>query len=331
MRRAALFCPGRGSYTKKSLRSLPADDPWVAAAEAIRASYGLEPLLALDGAARFDPPLHLQPKHVSPLIYLATMLDARAARAEWDLVCVGGNSMGWYTALAVAGALPFEDGFRLVQEMSILQQEEGGGGQVIYPLVDDAWHRDPRLVAAVDATLAASGGEALPSIDLGGYAVLAGSEAGVDHLLRALPPVEMGPTLYPFRLAQHGPYHTRFVARVAERARAALAGLDWRPPEIALVDGRGARHSPWSSDPDAIAAYTLGPQITEPYGFGASVRVALREYAPERIVLPGPGNSLGGVVGQVIVAEGWRGIRSRAEFEKVQESGEPLLHSMRRM
>lgn len=330
MKRAALFCPGRGSYTKKSLRSLPPDHEWVLLADALRAQYDLPPLTALDGAPKFDPPLHLQPQHVSPLIYVATMLDAAQAKREYEAVCVGGNSMGWYSALAVAGALSFEDGFRLVQEMSILQQEAGAGGQVIYPVIDDQWRADPRLLLAVREALTSSNGEALPSIDLGGYAVLAGSEAGIEHLLKALPPVEMGPSLYPFRLAQHGPYHTPLLGPVAERAQATLLRLGFRAPEIALVDGRGALFSPWSSDPDAIAAYTLGAQIVEPYRFSASVRTALREYAPDRIVLPGPGNSLGGVCGQIVCAEGWRGVRTRDAFEAIQSTPEPIVHSMRR-
>ena len=57
------------------------------------------------------------------------MLDAQTAMTEGRCVAVAGNSMGWYTALAVTGALDFDDGFRLVQEMSLLQEELRGGGQ----------------------------------------------------------------------------------------------------------------------------------------------------------------------------------------------------------
>ncbi|TAJ10306.1 MAG: ACP S-malonyltransferase, partial [Planctomycetota bacterium] len=117
--RAALFCPGRGSYTEKSLRSLEsadarARDEALARADALRRELGLGSLRELDSAARFDPSLHLDPLNVSALIYVVTWLDALRARAEHELVVVGGNSMGWYSALAVAGSLSFEDGFRLV-------------------------------------------------------------------------------------------------------------------------------------------------------------------------------------------------------------------------
>jgi malonyl CoA-acyl carrier protein transacylase len=338
-RRVALVCPGRGSYAAASLGSLPPDHPFVGRAEELRSRYDLEPLLALDGADRFDPVRHLRPANASPLILLASLLDAEQALADHEVVAVAGNSLGWYTALAVAGALAFDDAFRLVQEVALLQElpveEDGGGpgGQVIYPLTDADWLPSPELEAAVAAALdedGAAGGRVFPSIDLGGYAVLAGDEPGLRRLLERLPPVRVGERLFPLRLAQHGPYHTPLVGHVAEAARVALDDLRWRPPRMTLVDGRGARWTPWSTDPAALRDYTLGEQLTTPFDFATSVTVLLREEAPDLLVLPGPGNSLGGICGQLVVAEGYRGIRTRAHFDAAQASDEPVVLSMRR-
>lgn len=330
--RAVVLCPGRGSYTEASLRSLAPDHPYVRAAERLRAEVGLEPLLALDQAERFEPARHLRPAHVSPLIYVKTMLDVERARAAHDPVAYGGNSMGWYTALAAAGALSFDDGFRLVQRMSMLQEAHANGasagGQVIYPVIDEEWREDAERTVAIDAALAAAGGAAFPSIRLGGYRVLAGTNAGIAHLLKALPQVRLGKVTYPFKLAQHGPYHTHLAAPVAEAARAELAGLEFRAPDVTLIDGRGRRHTPWSADPSALAAYTFGAQVTTPYDFTATVRVALREYAPDRLVLPGPGNTLGGVVGQVLIEERWGGFDSKAAFLAAQASSTALVESL---
>ncbi len=330
MTRAALFFPGRGSYTKRALRSLPEAHPFLDPAELLRREYGLPSLVELDRAASFHPPTHLLPANAAPLIYLVSMIDAEGARGRHEIVCMGGNSMGWYTALAAAGALPFEDGFRLVQEMALLQQEHPDGGQLLYPLIDDQWCRDPRLVEAVGRALAASPGEAFCSIDLGGYSVLAGTEQGLKRLQAMLPPVEMGAHAYPMRLAQHGPYHTPLLDAVAAKAADRLAGLGWRAPQITLIDGRGRRHTPWSTDLEELRDYTLGEQVTSPYDVALGFRVLLREYAPARIVLPGPGNTMGSIAAQALIAEGWRGIRSRAEFEKSQESADAIVESMRR-
>jgi len=333
VKRIVILCPGRGSYTEKTLRSLPDSHPWIDRAEALRRERGLPSLVELDRAAKFDSKLHLLPENVSPLIYLVSMLDSAARMQEDKCVAVAGNSMGWYTALAVAGAISFEDGFRLVQDMSILQkqhQERHGGGQIIYPLVGDDWRRDEQRARDVSAALDASNGTAMASIDLGGYAVLAGSEAGIAHLLATLPKVKVGATMYPFRLMQHGAYHTPLVAEVSERARQSLAAMRFGRPLVTLIDGRGARFTPWSTDVDELRDYTFGAQVTTPYDFALSIRVGLREYAPDHLVCPGPGNSLGGVCGQVVVNEGWRGVRTKDDFQRVQDGDAPILVSMRR-
>jgi acyl transferase domain-containing protein len=246
-------------------------------------------------------------------------------------VCIGGNSLGWYTALAVGGALSFDDGFRLVQEMSLLQQEHAGeGGQILYPLVDEHWLAQPALRESVHDALASSGGAALPSIELGGSVALAGTEAGIAHLLRTLTPVKRGAISYPFRLMQHGPYHTPLVAEVSRRAGETLRRLDFRAPHTTLIDGHGRRYTPWSCDVAALVDYTLGAQIVEAFSFATSVRNALREHAPDCLVLPGPGNTLGGVCGQLLALDRWRGVHDKASFESLQAADRPLVVSMRR-
>jgi [acyl-carrier-protein] S-malonyltransferase len=328
--RAAIFCPGRGSYTESSLRSLPAEHPWVECAERLRAEYGLPSLLELDRAASFQARVHLRPANVSPLIYLISMLDAAAAKASHHVAAVGGNSLGWYTALAVAEALSFEDGFRLVSEIALLQESRADGGQILYPRVGDDWRVDPAREAAISAALSAASGRAFESIRLGGVTVLAGTEEGLRVLESSLPKAKLGKNSYPFRLLQHGPYHTPLLEDVAIAARDRLAGLEWHAPKLLLIDGAGRRHAPWSRCAAGLREYTLGEQITTTFDFTASVRVGLRETAPDVIVLPGPGNSLGGVVGQCLVEEGWRGIRDRAGFDAAQSGAKPMVISMRR-
>jgi malonyl CoA-acyl carrier protein transacylase len=332
--RAALFCPGRGSYTEAALGSLPRDHEWVLEAEELRASLELPSLLELDGAERFRPSQHLVPENASPLIFLVSMLDAVRAAEEHRLVCVGGNSLGWYTALAVSGALSFSDGLRLVQTMGRLQaahqRETSPGGQILYPLVGDDWRRVPAREAAVSAALSAHPGEVFPSVHLGGQAVLSATEAGLAALQRELPRLKLGKNEFPLRLAHNGPYHTELAAPVAEEARRALTELEFRAPRVTLVDGRGRRHTPWSADPSELLEYTLGPQVTTPYDFTAGVRVALREHAPDCVVLCGPGNTLGSIVGQILVAERWRGITDKPAFEREQGGERPPVLSMRR-
>jgi malonyl CoA-acyl carrier protein transacylase len=330
MKRALLVCPGRGSYTERAMGTLPKDHELVQPAERMRAEFELEPLLDLDHAVRFEAKRHLRPANVSALIYLISYLDAAAAAERHRIVAIAGNSMGWYTALAVSGALDFEDGFRLVQHMALLQEQHAAGGQILYPLVDEDWRAVPERRELVTGALAELEGQAFPSIQLGSFAVLAGTDDGIRALQAKLPKLTQGGTPYPLRLQQHGPYHTPLLEPVSVAARELLAGLTFRAPEATLIDGRGRRSSPWSADLEELRDYTCGAQVTTPYDLALSLRVGLREFAPERIVLPGPGNTLGGIVGHALIAEGYRGIHSKSDFQALQASDDPLVESMRR-
>src|SRR3546814_6073704 len=58
-------------------------------------------------------------------------------------------------------------------------------------------------------------------------------------------------------------------------------------PTIPMVDGRGHIWRRFSSDPAEIRDYSFGHQILAPYDFALSVQVAVREYAPDVVILPG--------------------------------------------
>jgi len=328
MSRFAVVCPGRGSYTELTRGRLSREHPLVQEADELRRRSGLTPLTELDHEGSFEPAVHLGAMHASPMIWLTSLIEAREAMESGSCVAVLGNSLGWYTALAVAGVLSFEEGFELVQGMAELQEAASAGGQLLYPEVGDDWRPDPERIEGVEAALAGADGQAFRSIRLGGVAVLAGTEQGVEHLLSALSPVQLGRTRYPLRLPGHGPFHTPLLEDVARQARERFADLHWQRPTHTLIDGRGHRHSPWSADPAALADYTLGAQVVDTFDFSCALRVALRELAPEQLILPGPGNSLGGVCGQILVAEGWRGVRSKEDFDELQSGESAVLSSL---
>jgi acyl transferase domain-containing protein len=330
--RSILVCPGPDAYGPAWLGALSADHPALRAADAIRTEYGLEPLGELDEAP-FDPRRHLRPANAAALAFIVTLVDAERAAEDHRLVGVLANGGGWPAALAVAGALPFEDAFRLAQELALLREDAlgAGGGQVIYPLRDADWLPAPDQQAAVADLLADRATErrrVYESIELGSFAVLAGDEAGVAQLIERLPAVSLGGRQFPLRLAAQGPDHSPLADAVADAAADRLRSLAWRRPEHTLVDGRGSRWSPWSTDPAALRDYSLGAQLTGTHRFATALRVALRELAPDMVVVAGPRSSLAGIVGQMVVAEGFHGLRSRSAFEAAQRSGAPVVLTM---
>lgn len=335
-RQAALVvCPGRGTYGKAELGYLKrfhADkDALVGGFDRLRAERGQPTLSELDGAERFSPALHTRGDVASPLIFAASYADFLAIdRSRFDIAAVTGNSMGWYTALAVAGAVGAEQGFRIIDAMGENSQAGEAGGQVLVTLVDEEWRELPRLreqVVALAETIDARDGCSLyVSIELGGMIVFAGNETGLAALLAEAPPT---PARDPLRLVNHGPFHTPLMAGSSERALAQLPSAWFGSPEAPMIDGRGHVWRPFAAEPRALHDYTFVAQILETYDFTRAIQVAVREHAPDRIILLGPGDTLGGAIAQALIAIQWRGLRSKRDFQEMQAS-DPYLLAMGR-
>ncbi len=318
---AVLFCPGRGSYgkdelgfVKRTLRAGPVADA-LAACDSFRRSQGRPTLTEIDGADKFRPGLHLEGENAAELIYFGTMAHVEQLRERYDIVAVAGNSLGWYTALPASGGLDATNGWRLVATMAALQKQ-AAGGQVLTTTVADDWQPSLALRIAIEAVVHAlqDRGEEWYcnySILLGGHVVIAGTEAAMPELLTHLPKVKVGERDFPFRLAGHGPFHTKLCRGVSTQATQMLAELPVTMPRCHLIDGFGNVHSPWSADPRELLRYTTTQQVTETFDFTACVRTAMREFQPDVLLCAGPGSSLRAPVGHCVLAEGWRGHRDK--------------------
>jgi [acyl-carrier-protein] S-malonyltransferase len=323
--RALVVCPGRGSYGRAQLGSLP-DHPILAALDSFRAQLGRPTITSLDRAGEFTLTTHAAGENASLLTFAATALDLAAIdRDKVDIVGVTGNSLGFYTALHAAGALDLAAGARLVETMGHYQHHNVIGGQLMYPIVDDDWRPSPALAAVVDAALDHPG--MFVSIRLGGTMVLGGDAAGLAHARGVLPPLERGGLRYPAQLPLHSAFHTPLMRPTAERAD--LADLALRSPAVPLIAGDGVIHRPWAS-PDTLWDYTLGPQLLAPYDFSLAIATAVKSLGPDAILLPGPGDSLGAAIAQILITMRWRGLTSRADFTALQASDTPFVLAMAR-
>ena len=333
---ALVVAPGRGTYGKGELGSIArlhgarfAD--LIANFDAQRTDRGQPTVTELDGAERFSVANHMRGDVAAPLIYTATALDYLSIdRERYDVVAVAGNSMGWYSALALGGAVSIEDGFRISNAMGLNSQTHGPGGQILLQIVDEDWRPVPglrdRLLALV-ADIGARPGHALAlSIDLAGMLVIAGDEDGLAALLAEAPPT---PGRDPMRLAGHGPFHTPLMVGSANKAKAELPASLFTGPAIPMIDGRGHVWRRFSSDPVELWDYTFDHQILAPYDFALSVQVAVKEYAPDVIILPGPGDTLGGAIAQSLIGMEWQGLSGKADF-MARQASDPILLSMGR-
>jgi len=63
--------------------------------------------------------------------------------------------------------------------------------------------------------------------------------------------------------------------------------------------------------------YTLGHQLTEAYDFSAAIDVAVKEFAPDKLIILGPGNTLFGAVAQSLILSGWKNARTKNEVKQL--------------
>lgn len=329
MKTAVLICPGRGTYTKTELGSLAhfPDRALLDQMDDKRESLGQESLTTLDSAPNYSVARHSRGDNASALIYAATYGDFLALKGV-DVVAVTGNSMGWYSALAVAGALDAMAGFELVNTMGRLMQNHLIGGQIIYPFMSEDWRPAPTRRAELLAKVAeidARPDHALSlSIDLGGFLVLAGNEAGLAAFETSVPSAQ---GRFPMRIANHAGFHSDLQEPVAALGRAALPLEMFGMPRLPLIDGRGHIWWPNACTTSTLREYTLGHQVVRPYDFTAAIRTAAREFAPDLFIVTGPGTTLGGAVAQSLILANWCSMTDKISFQERQVAS-PLLISM---
>ena len=324
-KRVLVVCPGRGSYTRETsnyLRDLKPDiSSHLMKFDQKREAENLTKLSELD-KNNFRSKIHMVGENASPLIYTCSVKDFMLIdKNKYDVVAICGNSMGWYIALALGGAIAFDKGYDLIQSMGILTQNHGSGGQIIYPIINDEWQIDidkkELVLKEIENT------NSFISIYLGGYIVIGGSQNSLDKLLKKLPVNDK----YPFQIPFHSAFHTSLLSGVVSIAQSSLNHNMFNSPSIPLVDGRGNIWSPWSTNKSELYNYTLDHQIINPYNFSSSIEVAIKEFCPDNIILLGPGNTLGGPVVQVLIDHNWNDLNTKSEFLQNQAEN-PFVLSM---
>jgi acyl transferase domain-containing protein len=266
--------------------------------------------------------------NASALIYACAMSDFAAIdREQYDIVAVTGNSMGWYLALACAGIVDLAGGARLVNNMGGVMHQHGAGGQIVWSICDENWNVQKDKLLFINNLMIESSiiseVSIHVSIRLGGMIVFAADEAGLKWLMERLPKDDR----FPLRLMHHAAFHSPLLNHVVPIARAGNPLSDFGAGEIPAIDGQGRIWSPRAFSREAIYDYTLGAQLTESYDFTRAVQVAAAEFAPDTVIVLGPGTTLGAPTVQALIASGWRGLSGKADFQARQQE-ELMLISM---
>jgi acyl transferase domain-containing protein len=324
---ALVVCPGRGTYQKTELGSLAPfyGSKALKAIDQTRHQLGLATVTELDSAPLYLNASHQKPENNAALIYAAGVAQFQSLQqdlaAQYDIVAVTGNSMGWYTALSCAGVWAPGFGTEVVSRMAQLTAK-AEGQQFIYPLLDEQWRLDPAKDAAVKQQLALHQRQLWMSIEYGGYAVMAGSKAAVTAAMAALPPVD---GRFPLLLHGHAGFHSPLMQQASAAALDRFSAQQFKRPETTLIDGSGTIWHPGAVDAEALCRYTFETQVADCYHFSKAVQVAVKEFAPDKLILLGPGQNLGGAVAQSLIEIGYGGLHSKQDFVALQQSDNPLL------
>lgn len=230
--------------------------------------------------------------NTQPALYVTSVALWRVAIAEGlapPAQLIAGHSLGEYSALTAAGALPFEAGIHLVRERGRLMKEAGethpGRMAAIIALADDA---------VADLCQAASrDGESVQvaNYNCPGQVVISGAEAAVSRAVALAD--ERGARMtvvLDVSIAAHSP----LMAPIQREFAAAVEAAPLQPPEIPVIANLTAQPLTTAGE----IRRELIDQLTGSVRWTESIRL-MRTRGIETFIEFGPGNVLTGLVKRI--------------------------------
>ncbi|MFT4249319.1 MAG: ACP S-malonyltransferase [Pseudomonas sp.] len=250
-------------------------------------------------------------EYTQPALLAAGVAVWRLWQAQADIrpALLAGHSLGEYTALVAAGALTLRDGAHLVRVRGQLMQDAapaGVGAMAAVLGAEDALVREVCEQAAGSQVLVPA------NFNSPGQIVIGGDAAAVDRALALL--AEKG-VRKAVKLAVSVPSHTPLMREAANRLAETMAGLDWRAPQLPVVQNVDARVH------DGIEAIrqALVEQLYLPVQWTGCVQ-ALAAQGVTRIAECGPGKVLTGLAKRIDKTLDARALGTPADFAAAREA-----------
>jgi len=231
------------------------------------------------------------------------LLRALEEFGRLDAACVAGHSLGEYTALVAAGALPFEDAVRIVQARGRYMQEAVPEGQGAMAAVIGC---PPEVALQACVVARNQTGRVVSPANYNGpqQTVISGDAAAVE-LACARARQEGAKRTVP--LAVSAPFHSPLMAPAAEKLAPELSRVRFQDPHPPVVTNvEATANSDGSRIPELLRA-----QVTAPVRFTEMIQEMAR-LGVTRVLEIGPGRVLTGLVRRIDPALG-RGNLSVAE------------------
>ncbi len=222
---------------------------------------------------------------------------------------MAGHSLGEYTALVAAGALPLDQGARLVRLRGQLMQgatPDGTGAMAAVLGAEEALVREVCEQAAQTQVLVPANFNSPGQIVIGGHA---------DAVDRAIALFAERGVRKAVKLAVSVPSHTPLMRDEANRLAEAMRVLDWRLPDVEVVQNVDAKaHGSVEAILDALVR-----QLFLPVQWTSCVESLVAQGA-SRIVECGPGKVLAGLIKRIDKNVDARAIGTPEEFNATREA-----------
>lgn len=243
--------------------------------------YDLWQLVQNGPEAELNETRRTQPAMLTAGIAVWRLWQARGGPTPQYLA---GHSLGEYSALVAAGALPFADAVKLVEQRGEFMQAavpSGAGAMAaVLGLDDDAVAKACRE-AAGDQHVAPA------NFNAPGQVVIAGDTAAVE---RAVETAKAAGAKRAMTLPVSVPSHCELMRPAAERLAARLAEINIEAPAIPVI------HNADVSTHDTAEAIrqALAAQLYQPVRWVETIQ-ALKDRGVQRVVECGPGKVLAGL------------------------------------
>lgn len=225
-----------------------------------------------------------------PLLLAASVAIWRVWQEKGGAVpaFMAGHSLGEWSALVCAGAVPFKDAVSLVRQRGKFMQEAVPAG--VGAMAAIIGLEDEKIVSICADS---EQGECVAAVNFNspGQVVIAGSVAAVERAMAACKEAGAKRAL---PLPVSAPFHTEMMRPAAERLAAQVAATEFSAPVIPVVHNVNAQTE---SDPEAIKALMI-EQIYSPVQWTACVE-ALSKSGVENLVECGPGKVLSGLAKRI--------------------------------
>ena len=162
---------------------------------------------------------------------------------------VAGHSLGEFTALVIAGVLPFADALRLVAERGQLAATRGAQGSMAAILGMSA----ADVEAVIRRTIPEEGRVVVANDNGPAQVTIAGDESGIRLVAAALSK-HGAKKVVPLRIS--APFHFPAMGRIGEDLRTFMGTLRFREPVVPIIANiSGLPHPRASAIPDALVRH----------------------------------------------------------------------------